>query len=162
MELHELLTECLAESTDSAKPIPRSRAKKRLNDLNVWLQCLALYVGVLAPSKPALVPDLMAYMISIIRASQEFEGSAWTVYDDAYRRQAAAAGDQWQWSQVKPSLYTICFTGRAKRTERCERCLSTAHKTEDCTLPNEEDPDVARRLKAIELPLKERPPIPAG
>ncbi len=77
VELHELLSECLAESTDSARPLPRSKAKEGLNDLNVWLQCFALYVGVLAPSKPAL-PHLMAYMISIIRASQEFEGSAWT------------------------------------------------------------------------------------
>ena len=81
MELHELLPECLAESTNS---IPRSRARKKLNDISVWLQCFALYVGVLASSKSALVPDLMAYMISIIRVSQEFEGSAWTVYDDAY------------------------------------------------------------------------------
>ena len=150
VELHELLPECLAESTDSTGPIPRSRARKRLNDISVWLQCFALYVGVLASSKPALVPDLMAYMISIIRASQEFEGSAWTVYDDAYRCQAAAAGDQWQWSQVNPSLYTICFTGKAKRTGRCERCLSAAHKTEECSLPNEDDPDMAKRLKTIE------------
>ena len=52
--------------------------------VSVWLQCFALYMGVLASSKPALVPDLMAYMISIIRVSQEFEGSAWMVYDDAY------------------------------------------------------------------------------
>ena len=111
VELHELLPECLAESANS---IPRSRARKKLNDIIVWLHCFALYVGVLASSKPALVPDLMAYMISIIKAKQEFEGSAWTVYDDAYRRQAATAGDQWQWSQVNPSLYTICFTGKAK------------------------------------------------
>ena len=150
VELHELLPECLAESTDSTGPIPRSRARKRLNDISVWLQCFALYVGVLASSKPALVPDLMAYMISIIRASQEFEGSAWTVYDDAYRRQAAAAGDQWQWSQVNPSLYTICFTGKAKRTGRCERCLSAAHKREECSLLSEDDPDMAKRLKTIE------------
>ena len=150
VELHELLPECLAESMDSTGPIPRSRARKKLNDISVWLQCFALYVGVLASSKPALVPDLMAYMISIIRASQEFERSAWMVYDDAYRRQAAAAGDQWQWSQVNPSLYTICFTGKVKRTGRCERCLSAAHKTEECSLPNEDDPDMAKRLKTIE------------
>ena len=61
----------------------RPRRPRRLE------QCFAYYVGVLASSKPALVPDLMAYMISIIRASQEFEGSAWTVYDDAYRRQSS-------------------------------------------------------------------------
>lgn len=127
----------------------RPKAKKRLDDLDVWLQCFALYVAVLAPTKPALVPNLMAYMISIIRASQEYEASAWVAYDDAYRRQAAAAGDQWQWSQANPSLYAVCFTGKAKRTGRCERCLSAAHKTEDCSLLNEDDPDII--IVAVEL-----------
>ena len=51
---------------------------------------------------------------------------------------------------MNPSLYTICFTGKAKRTGRCERCLSAAHKTEECSLPNEDDPDMAKRLKTIE------------
>ena len=143
----ELLPECLVE--DSAKPIARSKAKNQLHDINMWLQCFGLYVGALAPAKPALVPDLMAYMISIIRASQEYEGTAWAVYDDRYRRQAAATGDHWRWSQVSPSLYTICFTGKAKRMGRCDRCLSAAHRTEDCSLPNEEDPDVGKRLKTI-------------
>ena len=45
VELHELLPECLAESTDSTGPIPRSKARKRLSDINVWLQCFTLYVG---------------------------------------------------------------------------------------------------------------------
>ena len=91
----------------------------------------------------------MAYLINTVRASQEFEGSAWAVYDAAYRRQAAATGHA-KWSQVNPSLYSVCFTGKAKSTARCERCLSAAHKSEDCSLPAEEDPDVGKRLKAIE------------
>ena len=65
VELHKLLSECLAESTDSTGPIPRLRARKRLSDMNVWLQCFTLYVGVVASSKPALVPDLL-YMISVV------------------------------------------------------------------------------------------------
>lgn len=31
-------------------------------------------------------------MVSIIRASQEYEGSAWAAYDTVFRRQAAATG----------------------------------------------------------------------
>lgn len=34
----------------------------------------------------------MAYMVNIIRASQEFEGATWAAYDAAFRRQAAATG----------------------------------------------------------------------
>jgi len=147
--LHELLPECLADASEANRPAAKARAKKRILDLNTWLQCFALYVGVLGPAKPACIPQLMAYMVTIIRASQEFEGTAWAVYDDAYRRQAAAAG-HWQWSEVNSSLYSMCFTGKARRTGRCERCLSVAHKSEECLLPGDEDPDVARRLKAIE------------
>ena len=47
-------------------------------------------------------------------------------------------------------MYSVCFTGKAKRAGHCERCLSAAHKTEDCILPGDEDPDVPERLKAIE------------
>ena len=103
----------------------------------------------MAPHYPARVPELMAYMVGIIRAHQEFEGTACSAYDDAYRRLAAASGD-WQWSRVNPSLYTVCYTGRARKTARCERCLSAGHKTEECSLLGEDDTDVSKRLKAIE------------
>ena len=88
-----------------------SSAKKRVQDINVWLQC---NVGVMATKSPEMVPELMAYMISILRASQEYEGLAWATYDAAYRRQAAATGHK-QWSKVNPSLYTICFTSKARK-----------------------------------------------
>ena len=125
----------------------------------MWLQCFALYVGVLAPRFPLEVPELMAYMIAIIRAAQEYEGPAWAAYDAAYRRQAVAQGLT-KWSQINPSLYAICFTGKAKKVDRCDRCFSATHKAED-------DPDVAKRLKAIEsavMALTRPPPVkkPAG
>ena len=47
-------------------------------------------------------------------------------------------------------LYAICFTGKAKKADRYDRCLSATHKAEDCSLSSDDDPDVARRLKAIE------------
>jgi len=87
-------------------------------------------------------------LINTVKASQEFEGSTWAVYDAAYRRQAAATGHS-KWSRVNPSLYSVYFTGKAKKTARCERCLSASHKSEDCSLPAE-DPDIRKRLKAIE------------
>ena len=146
--MHELLPEFWNER-DGTKLTDRARAKNRVLDLTVWLQCFAVYVGVLGPQFPHEVPELMAYMIAIIRASQEYEGTSWAAYDTAYRRQAAARG-QTDWSRINPSLYAICFTGKAKRSERCDRCLSATHKADDCSLTSEADPDVAKRLKAIE------------
>ena len=95
-----------------------------------------------------MVPELMAYMISILRASQEYEGLAWATYDAAYHRQAAATGHK-QWSKVNPSLYTVCFTGKARKATRCNLCLSAAYKTPECSLAMDEDPDVGQRLKAV-------------
>ena len=152
VEMFELLPEFWTNQGgegDANKQVKRPRSNKKVQDINVWLQCYALYVGVRALKAPNLIPELMAYQISILRASQEYEGTAWATYDAAYRRQAATTGHT-EWSKINPSLYTLCFTGKAKKAPRCEMCLSAAHKTEDCPLAGDDDPDMAKRMKAIE------------
>ena len=151
VEMYELLPEFWVQKEEetNAKAASRAKAKRRIQDINVWLQCFSLYVSVLAIQSPQYVPELMAYMVSILRASQEYEGSAWTTYDAAYRRQAAATGNK-QWSKVNPSLYMVCFTGKARKATRCDLCLSAAHKTEDCHLTSDDDPDLVKRVRAVE------------
>ena len=117
----------------TAKRANRSTAKKRVQDINVLLQCYAVHIGVMATKFPNMVPELMLYMISILRASQEYEGLAWATYDAAYHQQATATGHK-QWSKLNSSLYTICFTGIARKASRCDLCLSTTHKTSECSL----------------------------
>ena len=126
-----------------------AKTKKKSEDIHIWLQCYAVYVGVMATKHPERVPELMSYMINIIRASQEFENSAWIAYDAAYRRQAASTGHT-SWSKINPSLYALCFTGKAKQGVRCSHCLSSTHKSEECTLVGDDDPDLGKRMKAIE------------
>ena len=77
-----------------------------------------------------------------------YEGAAWAAYDAAYRRQAAATGHQ-AWLKIYPSL-TICFTGKARKVLRCETCLSATHKSENCPLAGDEDPDIAKRMREVE------------
>ena len=93
----------------------------------------------------------MAYMVSIIRASQEYEGAAWVVYDASFRRQAVSTGQRY-WSKINTSLYTICFTGKACKSQRCDNC-SAAHGTADCYALGEEDVDVNGRVKVMESSL---------
>ena len=122
VEMLELLPEFWATSgeDDTTKRISRARAKKRVQDIHVWLQCYAVYVGVIATKSPECIPELMAYMICILRASQEYEGTACATYDLAFRRQAATTGNK-QWSKINSSLYAVYFT--VLRWEDWEECL---------------------------------------
>ena len=55
---------------------------------------------------PELVPELMAYMIHILKASREYEGLAWFMYDKAYRRQATVTGFA-EWLKSNLSIFTV-------------------------------------------------------
>ena len=114
-EFIEMFAELLADQRGgegAAKQTSRAKGRKRVQEIGVWLQCFAVFMGVVVKFVPGVVPSLMAYMVSIIRASQEYEGAAWVAYDAAFRRQAAATGQR-DWSGINTSLYTICFTGKA-------------------------------------------------
>lgn len=127
----------------------KATRKKKVTNILTWVQCFAVYTSVMAAKHPEATPELMAYLICILRVSQDFGGMAWVNYDSAFRRQAAATANR-QWSRVNPSLYSICFAGSARMSTRCDLCLSLTHPTMDCPLVEDSDPEVGSRLKAIE------------
>ena len=71
-----------------------------------WTQCFALYTAAIAAHDPKRVPDLMAYMSTIAKASLKFRWPSWVVYDDNFR---SAAADKLgtEWAKVDPSLYSV-------------------------------------------------------
>ena len=52
--------------------------------------------------------------------------------------------------KINPSLYPLCFTGTAKQGVRCGHCLSSTHKLEECTLAEDNHPDLGKQIKAVE------------
>lgn len=152
VEMSELLPEFWSLRGEDPGEISRAstnRRKRPITQLNTWLQCFAIYTGVMAVKNPADIPELMAYMVAIIRASEDYSGLAWVRYDAAYRRQAAANGNR-KWSRINPSLFALCFTGKAQATRRCDLCLAVSHTTSECSLTAGADPDLPTRLKAVE------------
>lgn len=91
----------------------------------------------------------MKYLIMITRVSQDFAGVAWVRHDAAFRRQAAITGNR-RWSQINPSLYSNCFTGREQQSFRCNVCFNCTHQSKECALMAESDPELLARLKAVE------------
>jgi len=79
----------------------------RSMDIKVWAQCFATYIRVIAESEPERIQNLLGY---VIRASQDFMGSAWLTYDDTFRKQVAVSGNK-SWGSYNSSLYSMCFTG---------------------------------------------------
>ena len=78
-----------------------------------------------------MVPELMAYQATIVKCSRDFEGLAWAQYDRAYRRQAAQTKDL-RWSRLNPTLFSLCFAGKARRNIACAHCLSDNHTSDAC------------------------------
>ena len=125
---------------DDSKKAP----SKQVSDFHTWLLFFALYCGVLGRREPT------AIMITISRAHQEFVGLAWVRYDTAFRRNAAAVTGNHNWSAINLSIYSLCFTGKAAVSIRCDLCLSTGHITKSCPLQENTDPDLPARPKAVE------------
>jgi hypothetical protein len=71
----ELLPEFWAvskEEESNMRADTKLRRSRKVTDIFTWLQCYGTYVSVLAPLYPDRIPELMAYMTTIIRASQDF------------------------------------------------------------------------------------------
>ena len=75
--------------------------------------------------------ELMLYQATIIKYVRDFHGPAWAQYDRAYRSQVAQTKDL-RWSRLNPTLYSLCFAGKAKHLVVSAHCLSDSHATDQC------------------------------
>ena len=57
------------------------RHPRQVIDIFTWIHCYTSYVSVLASRYHGVVPELMAYLVTITRVSQDFSGLAWVRYD---------------------------------------------------------------------------------
>ena len=117
-----------------------------MTEVNTWVRCFAVYTSMLSWKHPEVVPELLAYMVSVMKAGSEYTGLEWAQYDSSYCCQAASTGN-WKWSGVNPSLYSVCFTGKAPRGPRCSVCASADHAVKDC--PFSTNSDIERTLEAV-------------
>ena len=134
IEMSELLPESWEiEATQQTCCQATRRPSRRapVTDILIWVECFSTFVAVISVKFPGSVPDMMAYQKSIVRASRNFEGTAWAVYDRCYRRRAAASKDL-RWSVPDSALYNEAFTGRARAIPRCHHCLSENHMMSMC------------------------------
>ena len=121
----------------------------QVTDVSTWLRCFAMYTSVLSGPFPQDVPEILAYVITMTQVARDYEGISWVHYDADFRRQVAISRNRC-WSQINPSLYSLCFTGRAQTTRRCELCFSATHTSRQCPLTSDSDPELPSQLRAVE------------
>jgi len=64
MDVGELLLESWPMSEETSKRANHCQSRA-ITDIFTWLQCFAAYVSVQGLESPELIPELMAYMITI-------------------------------------------------------------------------------------------------
>ena len=110
------------------------QSRRVIPDLAIWMQCYAIFTAVITSKNPPRLPDLMAYMTIIAKASQKFAWTSWVFYGQNFCQEAACSTST-QWARVDPSIYTQCFTGMAIGAEGwCKICQSIEHSSESCPL----------------------------
>ena len=108
-----------------------SQRRGPIRDITMWMYCYASLVAILGTKYPDKIGEFMAYQKTIVQAYRRYVGDSWVVYDVCYRRQAAITKSL-NWGQVDFNLYNETFTGRAKTTMRCSRCLLEHSFSEPC------------------------------
>ena len=68
---------------------------------------------------------MMAYSSTIVKASQDFEGTPWLEYDVHFRRQIATQKEQ-SWERIDASIWTLCFTRATPKGGEIPRLRETA------------------------------------
>ena len=88
-----------------------------------WIQAFTIYTAALVSAHHSATLELLAYSLTIIKVSQQYDGLLWRSYDVNYRVTAAASGNR-RWSRLDTDLFTRFFTGRARLFNPCSVCDS--------------------------------------
>ena len=86
----------------SAEHIHKAR---EVPDILSWVETFATLVAVASQTNPKAVPDLMSYLVKVIRASKT-NYNGWLDFDRAYHCKAAAKGDHC-WSRHDLDLWDL-------------------------------------------------------
>ena len=148
IEMEELLPE-VGNLEDDIPGEPKRRCSRRVYDIFTWLQCFGVYVSIRGAQAPEVIPELMAYMTTIIRVNREYSGTEWRSYDTLFRKHAALRRDT-NWSVINPTIYARCFTAATRNPPRCKLCLAISHDTKDCSQQDITDYSLEGRLKSME------------
>ena len=111
---------------DSSGLLPHRPRRAPITHITIWVECYSQMAALLSTRFPEKAPEFWVYQATIIRASRNYDNSAWVAYDRQFHREALASKDL-NWSVPNHRLYNEAFTGRVRSIPRCTICLSAHH-----------------------------------
>ena len=117
-----------------------------VSDIFTWLQCFGVYISIRGVQSLEVIPELMAYMTTIIRVYREYSGSEWRNYDTLFCKLVALRRDT-KWLVINLTIYARYFTAATRNPPRCELCLAFSH---DCSHQDFMECSIEIRLMSME------------
>ena len=111
--------------------VEKTKAKKNITTIEEWVLAFNNFISVVAMRSTEHVRDLLAYSSTIVKASQDFQGSLWLEYDIHFRKQIATRTSP-QWATIDAALWAMYFaraTPKSSMTRAIEADGSSGHKT---------------------------------
>lgn len=92
------------------------KREKKISTIQEWVGCFNTFTAVVLTKEPERAKDLLAYCSLIVKASGDYEATAWLGYDRLFRRLAAAEPAVYpNWGQIQPSLWASHFSSATSR-----------------------------------------------
>ena len=119
----ELLPDQLGASSNTKPQGPKMKVTS-ISSILEWVQCLSIYISVIALKEPQQAPDLLSYMNLIIKVHLEYSGDSWQGYDQHFRQRVAMT-TKIQWTTTDLTLWNLAFAGHANAKDANTALAST-------------------------------------
>ena len=117
----------------SSRSSDSSAKRKHVRDIGSWLQAWSAYAATLLAADPSRGPELVGYQAIIAQANAEYQFTAWSRYDTAFRLWASKTPGA-RWDTINNHLWAQCFTVRASAQVICFTCGQPGHWSSTCPL----------------------------
>ena len=116
----ELLPDNLATSTETQPRLNKSQ-RQAISNIFKWIKCFSIYIAVVSSKQPHIIPDLLGYLILIMKSHVEHAGEGWIGYGRRFR-EIVATKPNVVWAQIDTTLWNIAFSRKAT-SARCKFCF---------------------------------------
>ena len=103
----EAFTEVLDNIIVIAKNKPTK--KKAINDIETWVEAFCTFAAIHEKKCPTMLPELLAYEATIVKAARDYGGQGWLAYDYRFRQMAAAKSLTTGWGQKDMAFWSDTF-----------------------------------------------------